>query len=179
MATLAAPAILTAIREVIEDGAGSVRTITSGSYLPSETSARSIPGLSHDALIAPRAEVRIAETSRHEATPPITGSFQLVAMIIEIRLVRSLTAFKLLDNDARQAVQALAAVDGDVLAQALTWPGNLTQTAAADPTGLVSGCLRTDWTSAVGTVEADGSDHGRLVTTHRFTAIAQVALATS
>jgi len=179
MATLATSAITTAIREVIEDGTGSVRTITSGDYLPGETSARSVPGLSHDALIAPRAEVRIVETARHEASPAITGSFQLVALEIEIRLVRSLTTFKLLDHDARQAVYDLAARDGDVLAQALTWPGNLTQTAASAATGLVSGCLRTDWRSAVGTVEADGSDHGRLVTTHRFTAIAKVALATS
>lgn len=179
MATLATSAITTAIREVIEDGTGSVRTITSGDYLPGATAARSIPGLAHDALIAPRAEVRIVETTRHEASPAITGSFQLVALEIEIRLVRSLTTFKLLDHDARQAVYALAALDGDVLAQALTWPGNLTQTSGATATGLVSGCLRTDWRSAVGTVEADGSDHGRLVTTHRFTAIAKVALATS
>jgi hypothetical protein len=179
MANLATSAILTAIREVIEDGTGSVRTITSGDYLPGETSARSIPGLSRDALIAPRAEVRLVETTRSEASPAITGSFQLLALDLEIRLVRSLTTFKLLDHDARQAVHALAALDGDVLAQALTWPGNLTQTAAAAATGLVSGCLRTDWRSAVGTVEADGSDLGRLITIHRFTAIAQVALATS
>ena len=179
MPTVATDAILTAVREVIEDGAGSVRTIASGDYLVGQVGARSVPGLAHDALISPRADIALTVTGRNGASPPITGSVQLLDVSIVVRLVRSLSAHVVMDHDARQAVRALAARDADVLAQALTWPGNLAQTAAGAPTGLVSGCLRTTWRSATGDIEAAGSDSARLVTTHTFSAIAQVALATS
>ena len=180
MATLATGAILSAIREVIEDGAGSIRTITADIYEAGGFDGRESLGVSVEALSAPRAQVRIASVEPHPASPPITGSFVLRLLTIEVKLARPAGTADILSPAAFQALQELAAADHDVLAQALTWPGNLTTGGSpAVATGLVSGCLQTTHSAAIGTVEFDGPDNGRLVTIHTFQGVAKVTLATS
>jgi hypothetical protein len=178
MATLAAAAIIQAVRDVIEDAHGSVRTIADGTYEPGVYEQMTSRAEAMQALGSPRAEVAITSVARHEASPPPQGSFQLLALELEVRVVRPFALNEALDNDDRAALRAVAAADGDVLQQALCWPGNLSQTAAGTSTGLVSGMLRYDESDVEG-LDHDDDMNGRLVTTHRFTATARVALAIS
>ena len=169
---------MTRIREVLEDGAGSVRAITANTYAGGLSSVTNANALGIRSMIKPRVESRIIEMRPHPASPPIGGSLVLRSVTVDVRIVRAFTGRHELNDATRDALHAVASTDADVVAQALTWPGNLTATAAAAPTGLVSGCLRYA-SSSLGTVEADGASDGRIVTTHRFTGIAQIAAATS
>lgn len=173
---LQAGAILEAVRDVIEDAHGNSRTITDGTYegllheaLPGRTEAVR-------ALVKPRAEARIVEVARHPQSLAEPGSVQLVALTIEVRIVRVVAGEAGLRDDVRDVIRGLAAADGDVLRRALGYPGNLTQTAGATATGLVSGLLRYQ-RSTVGPIEtaaADGVSGLRIQTRHIFTATARV-----
>ena len=142
MAYIKANAILTRIREVLEDGQGSLRSISSTRFAgdlpegldPTEDARR--------AISAPRIEAKITGISRHSQSPPVTGNMLLYSVAIEVRVVRTVTRTEQLTDDDRVTLQALAAEDTDVVRQALEWPGNLTQTEAAVTTDLASGLLR-------------------------------------
>ncbi|MEM1417540.1 MAG: hypothetical protein AAGH15_21770 [Myxococcota bacterium] len=178
MATLAADAILTAIKDVVEECHGTSRTITAATYRSGAYASLSALRASLKALTKPRAESRITRTSRSPASPPEPGSLALVDLDIEVRLVRSVTARTELDAACRRELRALAATDGDVLRQALGFPGNLTTTAGSVATTLVSGLLNYDG-SDVGDLEVEAGQNGRLVTIHRFRGTAKVAQETA
>lgn len=175
MATVASAAIIAAIRAVLEDGAGSVRTIAAGTYAPASV-ALSDGAAAARALSLPRAEVVLSPAGRAEGSPPRMGSFQLLELDVEIRVTRSWRAEHNVNDDTRDTLKAAAAADEDVIAQALEWPGNLT-TGGGNPTGLVSGCL-THESSRVLEPEFDGTA-GRLTSVHTFKGIANVATATA
>lgn len=177
MANIAAANIFTRIREVLEDGAGSVRTITAARF-----SGGLYSGLGRDAetlrsLGKPRVEAEIVAGARHPSSPPINGSFELKELRVTVRIVRSGTLVQKLDDDARDAAKALAVVDADLVSQALTFPGNLTTTAGGGATGIVSGLLR--YESSDFSVEYDGDVSARIVTSHEFIGVVNVTLATS
>ena len=111
MATLAAAAIVQAVRDVIEDEHGSVRTISDGTYEagPSEGASPRVEG--NLSLAGPRAEVRIVDVQRHPASPPPQGSFQLVSVTVEVRVVRVFTMYEALNDASRSALKAAAASD--------------------------------------------------------------------
>lgn len=140
MAYIQSAAILTAIREVLEDGAGSLRTISARFAGQLPAGAREDTELAK-ALVKPRVEASIVGIGIAKETPPITGNFRVYDLEVEVRCVRIIRPIEQVDDDTRVATQALAADDADVIAQALGYPGNLTQTAAAAATDLVSGCL--------------------------------------
>jgi hypothetical protein len=163
---------------VLEDGVGAVRTVAADTYKPGTHEALDILADSVGSLTSPRIEARIVERRPHPSRPPRQGTFTLLAIVVDVRLVRDFSGYEDLSTDARTALAALAIEDGHSIAQALTWPGNLTATEAASATGLVSGCLN-DVSSAVGTIEFAGGTNGRLVTTHRFTGAVRVTTQTS
>lgn len=171
-------AILTRIREVLEDGRGSVRTITANTYGSATHQALSVLSDSLGSIEKPQVEPRIVGQRPHGARPPRQGSFTLEELDIDVRVVRDFDSWRDLDDDARTALHALASSDSFAIQQALTWPGNLTATEAATATGLVSGCLRYAQ-SSMGSLEFAGGQNGRLVTTHRFTGVVRVETPTS
>ncbi len=178
MANVAAAAIFTAIREVIEDATGSIRTIPAarfngGLYTGLERGAGTFR-----ALAAPIVETEIVSDTRNEATPPVNCSRAIRDLMIEITVVRQIEGPHKLDDDTRDAAKAAAAVDTDLIRQALTLPGNLTQTAAATATNLISGSLIFEEPSET-EVQLDGETGGRIVTLHRFKGIADITQATS
>lgn len=166
-------AILTRVREVLEDGRGAVRVVTAATYVPGTHAALDALADSVGAIGKPSIEARITERSRHPASPPRQGSYTLEALTVEVRVVRGFDGAQDLNASARTALHALAASDGFEASQALGWPGNMAATEDATPTGLVSGQLQ-DLGSSIGSVEFPRGQNGRLVTIHRFAGIARV-----
>lgn len=175
MAQLAATEILTAVREVAEEAAGSVRIIAADTYRPGAHEALGEDAASTQSLVKPRAEVRFTSVGPHGARPPEQGSFTLYALELEVTVTRFLGTEHMILDDVRTALRAVAAQDASRLAQALGWPGNLTTTAAGAPTGLVSGMLRHTG-SEIGDLEMVEGQNGRIVTVHAFTGVAQVQM---
>lgn len=177
MATLDGDAIHTAIREVLEDGTGSVRTISSGRFGGGLYGGQDRRTRAFRALDKPAVETTIAGLRRHSASPPRIGSVGLLELDIDVRIVRHATVESKLDDDVRDALKALAIEDADLVRQALEYPGNLTSTAASVATGIVSGCL----TYSDSDVEVDFTDDAsaQIATTHRFTGIVKITQATS
>ena len=171
-------AVLTAIREVLEDDAGTLRTLGTrffgglfGDIDDDEASLR--------AMERPIVEATITGRRRHPSSPSRMGSYKLEEIDVTVRVIRHLNADHALDDDRRDDVKALAINDGDLIAQALTYPGNLTQTAAAAPTNLCTGCLsETEEGTTVARVKL--TDTGRLIETeHVFVGVVQATQATS
>lgn len=175
MAQLAATEILTAVREAVEEAAGSVRIITADTYRPGAHEALGEDAASTQSLVKPRAEARFTSIGPHGARPPEQGSFTLYALELEVTVTRFLGTEHMIIDDVRTALRAVAAQDASRLAQALGWPGNLTTTVAGAPTGLVSGMLRHTG-SEIGDLEMVEGQNGRIVTVHSFTGVAQVQM---
>ena len=174
MAQLAAAAILTAVREVCEQAAGSVRIITSDTYRPGAHEALNEDAASTQALVKPRAEARFTSIESHPARPPEQGSFTLESLEIEVTVTRFIGTEHMI-LDVRTTLRAVAAQDATRIKYALGWPGNLSATAAGDPTGLVSGMLRHTG-SEIGDLETVEGQNGRIVTVHTLTGVAQVQM---
>lgn len=175
---LPALAILTRIREVLEDGAGDVRALPDGAFGSNTHDALDALADSLASIGKPQAFAKIVSTSRHGSSPSRVGSFTLEALDIEVRIVRGFDGHRDLNADARTALEALAASDAFDVAQALTWPGNMAATEAGAETGLVSGTLR-HVGNAIPSTEYTGGQNGRLVTTHRFSGVCRVETPTA
>ena len=143
-------AIRQAIREVLEGTTGSVRTVTAGKFLSGvfegqtdlqqrsralrKTADPENPEWVH------RFDVRLGRMTNHESTPVAAiGNHRIVSLPVTIS-VTTHTQARILD-DRRDEVLALINSDLDTAVQALTWPGNLTQTFAAVATNIVSGLM--------------------------------------
>ena len=141
MTVISTAALQVRLREVLETGFGSTRTITAGTYggnLPEEFSAQ---GDSVRSVAKPQAEALIEAVRRSPSSPSSMSNVALYEIDVRVRVVRRLTADQQVNSTTRDTVKAAAAADADVLVQALTWPGNLTQTQAGTATGLRSGML--------------------------------------
>lgn len=169
--------ILTAIREVIEDSTGSVRTAPSNRFRGGLYSGLDRDAGTLRALGAPIVETEIVRRVRSESGCVVNSNVQLRDIEVEVRVIRSITLTSKIDDATRDAAKAAALADGDYIDQALTWPGNLTQTSAAGATGLISGMLV--YVDSDATVEADEETGARIITTHRFTGTTNVATAVS
>ncbi len=177
MANVDHDAILTTVREVIDDGNGSVRTVTSGRFNGGAYAGQPPGSETLYALATPTFRTAITGQRRHPASPPILGSFTLYEIDVEVEVIRGLQLRHKVNDDIRDDAKALAANDADVLAQALTYPGNMTGTSASALTGLVSGVLQYEGSS--GTIELADDTNGRIVSTHTFSGVVHVTLATS
>lgn len=179
MAYVDTTAILVRLREVLDSAQGTLRTIAAGRFDSGLYDGLDVDAQALRALDIPIVEASIASTGHHPASPSVMGNLAFRSIEVEVRVVRSATLAHKLNTTTRDTLRGLAAQDADVIAQALTYPGNLTQTAAAAATGLVSGCLR--YPEGGSSIETDFEDDvgARVVSTHRFTGIVNVAPATS
>lgn len=181
MAYVDADAIITRVREVLEDGTGSLRTITTGTYY-----GGLFPGVdggeeSMRAAVKPRIEPSVRVVGRNENTPGVMGSYNLIDVEVTVRVVRFVNANHKLKDSLADDVKAAAARDADVIRQALTYPNNLTATSGGTATGLCTGLLSYEGSDepSVEWDDADNSEGGRIETVHRFTGIVQVTQAAS
>lgn len=141
MAYIKSAAILKRIREVIEDSAGSLRTVPAGRF------AGDLPeGLSDDAALVraaskPRVEARVAGYAPSESSPPLGGNLRIYDVDFEIKLIRIVTPLEQLSDDARDALHGLQLEDAEIVEQALSYPHNLQATSTGTATDLASGLL--------------------------------------
>jgi hypothetical protein len=146
MAYVQAEPIRTRLREVLEQSAGTLRTVPYGRF-----SGGLPPGLAANeelrrAFESPRVNISIRRAGRNAQTPPIIGNILLDDYEFEVRVVRAITALEQLSDRSRDLIEALTMVDGDILRQALGTPGVLSETENGDATDIVSGLLR--WQSS-------------------------------
>lgn len=171
--------VLTAIREVLDDGTGNLRTIAAGRFTddldPSVDEAeRQRRGIRADKPF----RVRFLRQRRHEASPPIIGSTIFYRFDVEVTISRTVATEAQLDSDLYATLEALAWEDTDAIRQALCTPPNLETTSASAPTNLIGSALTyVDSISRVVPIQGDGAQ--RYETVNKFTVGLQVFPATS
>lgn len=173
-------AALTAIREVLDDAAGSLRTISATRFADTLHD-----GLSDDELArrgtfaAVPFRVSLGNFRRHPASPPINGNINLIAFDVDVVTARTITPLEQADADAMATLTALAAEDGDAVRQALETPPNLDTTVAGTATNICGSCLRYMRSNppriVTGSPPAKAQRHE---TTHRFEGVIKVFQAT-
>lgn len=134
-------AALKRVRQVVEDSAGTLRTVPSARF-----GGEAPTGLDDESLLAkaadrPRVEATITSISPSAATPPVIGNVRIYDTTFSVKVTRLVTPLEQVSDDDRDALMALAAQDVDVLGQALGYPGNLDTTATGTATDIISGLL--------------------------------------
>ena len=169
-----ASALVTRMREVLEDSAGTLRTIVSSDALTGGLpSGLTLNEDARRALSAARAEASVVKVSRSAASPPVIGNIALYDVEVDVRTVFPMLTAQALDDDTRDAMRGVAFRYVDRIAQAFTFPGNLTTTTAGAATGLVSGMF-----AHVGSTTTDKTSPGSagvLEVVHRFKGIVKSA----
>lgn len=169
MAYVDTGALLTALRGVLEDAAGSLRVVDTdrfeGGYWPDLDDEEA----SRRGLVKPRAEVVITRIGRSESSPMSHHSLRLYDVELEVRVLRHIGPVAKVDDASRDAARGLAAQDADVIAQAVEHMGNLDSAT----TGLVSGRLMYE-DSPFFDLRLSDDAAGRVETVHRFSGILQV-----
>lgn len=141
MAYIKTAAALKRIRQVVEAGAGTLRTVPFGRF-----GGESPTGLDDEAVLAkaasrPRVETSVASIVPSASTPPVLGNLRIYDVEFAIKITRAVTPLEQVSDADRDALMALAYEDVSVLGQALGYPGNLSHTATGTATDIVSGLL--------------------------------------
>ena len=178
MANINAAAILTRVREVVDDAAGSLRTISSTRFGESFYIEMSDDEQSRKAVSGPKYDVRMTGLERHPASSPVNGSTALYNVEIEVTVARHLNVAHAVIDANRDTILAAAMEDGDHIAQALMYPGNLSTTTGGTSTGLASGMLQFEG-SDTEVILGAASEPSLVRSVHRFRGVAVVTLATS
>ncbi len=160
-------AILTRIHEVLDDGAGSVRTVSSTRFNPDLYTGLEAQAQALRALVKPIFDVEILHEEPSADTPMDSHSMAFKQITVRVTVVRAGTLAEKLTESTRIALKALAYEDADLIKQALLQNQNLTQTTAAAATGLISGRLR-EHIGSDHIVDFSGPTSARIVTTHDF-----------
>ena len=169
---------LTAIREVLDDGSGSLRTISSSRF------ADKLPESVHESERQRRGitaskpfRVRVTNVRRNASSPPMNGSVHLLDFDVTVTVSRTIKPLEQMDSDAWATLEALAWEDADAIRQALCTPPNLETTSGAADTNIVGCALRYRDSSGRPTpTQTDGAQ--RYETTHRLSGILKVSPAT-
>lgn len=170
MAYLRTTQILTAVREVLDDGTGNLRPIDASRFSDDLHQGASEQELQRRGAVAAKPlQVRLGPVRRHKQSGSINGSQQLYEAEIQVVVTRTVPPEAQVDSDVFAAIEAAALEDADAIAQALGTPGNLDETAAGTATDIVSGMLLHQGSSPVLLGAAKGAQ--RLETTHRFSGI--------
>lgn len=178
MANIDVTAILTAIREVCDTNAGTLRTISSTRFDGGVYEGLDDDTISTRAAVRAVFEPRLTGMTLHPASPPESGSLAIYLINVEVSVYRHLDAADKLVDLTRDTARGLAFQDGDVLKQALGYPGNLAQTSSASPTGLIGENVEYKG-SDLRRFDLDDNGPGLIETVHRFTGFVQVTQATS
>lgn len=137
MAYIKATAIVTRVREIVDEGLGSARTLAASRFGPGAHEGTDDQHLSFAGRASAKpAEVAIVAVRPHPQRLAITGSVQIHLIDIEIRVVRTLDFEARIGDGVRAAIRALAVEDASVLTQALEWPPNLATTSGGESTDL-------------------------------------------
>lgn len=176
MAYIKTDAILTRIRELAEGGHGTLRPIASSRFSGGLHEGQDPAHQSRLGILAQKpSEATITKFLPHPQRLVVGGSVQIHLLEIEVRVIRTVAIDGQVDDSIRDAVKALAAQDGDALAQVLEWPGNLVATQAGATTDL-QGMTHEESRHVL---RGKAGEAMRLDTVHRFTGTALSRPATS
>jgi hypothetical protein len=167
MSYLRTDRIVSRLREICEDGLAQYRTIASGTYGGDLPDGLSIYGDQRRALVVPSIRISIPGLFRAAESPPTNGSLLIYDLGIEIRLIRLIERGAQVTPDDYSAIQALAAMDADILRQGIEYSRNTRFTSDALPTGLI-GVWWTQSKVVVRGVVDDGAQ--TMETIHSFSA---------
>lgn len=172
MANIDFVAIRKRLREVLDDGAGLLRTISAGRFTGDYwTGAASLPARALS-LQKPRFTLPFIPSTRAGGLSEI-GSIALYEIRPTIECEYTLPPVVESDT-ARDAVLAQAEQDGDVFRQALGWGANLVATEAGAPTGIIDGLAFEGTASRLEDWEA-----GRLIVVHSYRGFVEVTMTVS
>lgn len=141
MAYLKTAALITRIREVIEDSRGAMRTVPTGRFSGDMPQGLTEEEQQRRAMVNPRARVEVNDISRQSQSPPINSNLIFYEVGVTVTVSRLFARDQQLNDDTGDVTQAAGAEDVDIIRQALEWPGNLDYTEAGAPTGVISGML--------------------------------------
>lgn len=169
MANISTSAILTRMREVIDGD------VTASCAIPAGTFGGSLPpGIgdteaSRRAMNVPRYDVRLLGVEPHPSRPPNADSLGLYVVRVAVAVIQHVYLDRAINDDERHSYYAaLATQYGDMLTQALIYPGNLHRVFATGlDTGLVGGCLRSDGIRVI-RFEMPGQGPGLIESEHDF-----------
>ncbi len=175
MANVDTDAILTRVREVLEGDVLAIRAVDAGRFTGSLPPGLTDGEASRRGVVGPRYDVRLTSIEPHPSRPPNGSTLGIYTISLEVVINRHVYLDRAIVDDNRDAYFAgLAVDDGDVIRQALEYPGNLIQVfATAAQTGLVGGALV--WASSeVVRFEMPGQGPGLIESTHAFTGVVTV-----
>lgn len=156
--------IIETIRGVVVDGDGVAFTISnrfrSGTYDGQDDSGRVT-----NAVIKPAANVTVGGLTRDPSSPQLPATTRIWRFDVMITITRHIYALHAADPAELDAAKGAAAADGAVLADALTFGGNVP--------GVISSCLRYE-SSTAPTIRLNGEDPSFIETIHNFTGWVQV-----
>jgi len=125
-----------ALIELIEGTIGATRTLTANTLDQAPTSA-----WKDAAIIKTSYDISFGDMPNNKANPfHVRGNYRLVDVPITILIKKPLSSpVNIADRDTARAGLIYVA---DQVAQAISFPGNLTQTSGALATNLISGCFQ-------------------------------------
>lgn len=138
MAVVLADRILTRLRELLQDGMGSIRTIASSRFDgdlppgldPTEERRRAV-------LDSKPLEIELSPQEDHPNRLTVAGNVQIWYVPALIRVVRTIALEAQVSDTLRDDVRAQAVIDAGMIADALEWPPNLATTNAGNATGMI------------------------------------------
>lgn len=169
MSNISAEAVLVRMREVIDGDSAAACAIPAGTFsggLPPDISDTEA---SRRAMGTPRYDVRLRAVEPHPSRPPNADKLGLYIVRASVVVVQHVYLDQAINDDDRALYYSGASTQyGDLLTQALTYPGNLHRIFATGvDTGLVGGCLRSDGIRVV-RFEMPGQGPGLIESEHDF-----------
>lgn len=165
-----ANAALAATEELLLGRLGSVRTVKPSTLARDAYASQTDEQRRMAVLVKARFEVEPVRLERTTAIGPVTAS--LAVHELEVRVRWAFSTESEVDADSRRELRAEILEKLEECRRALTWPGNLRETLAGVPTGLVGQALdsrggarivREDWPARI--VVAEAQFVGRILDT--------------
>lgn len=129
--------LLTRIKEVLVDGAGASYALAEPHRFLEGYPGQPADQASRDSQERKRYWARISGMTRYDGTELAT----VLHYPITVQIATSYFVEHPSERSEWRAVIAAAALDGHLVRSAISWPGNLVQTAAAKDTGLADGSI--------------------------------------
>lgn len=168
MANIRVTALLAKLRAVIEGDTTVAKAMAAMTEAPPQltdqaASKRALVNVTYDVALDGAPEP-------HPNNPPHLSALTIYNIRVAVDVTRHLSAVHAHEDDNRDSVVTLAAQDGDVLGQVLTYPGNLTNDVSGSALGLASGCLFHE-SSDVDEVKLENDKTMLVRTKHIFTGV--------
>jgi len=125
------------VRELVQDGAGSIRAITSTRFQGDLPEGLTAEEYTRRGIVSEiHTDSRWGVEKRHPSRLTIACTTQIHLVELTVTVARTLATPQQVSDTLRDAVVSLAAEDSGALQQVLEWPQNLSTTSDGHDTGL-------------------------------------------